>query len=176
RSGDFARSRELNIDGHLLKPAQQNELLETIYSIMSRPSGDGAARPQVSQPADSASAAPPAGAQLRILVAEDNEFNAQLMEKLLVRRGHGVRLVSNGREAVDLANAADFDLLFLDVHMPELDGFQVIRAIRERERGTGSHLPVIALTARSREEDRERCLAAGMDGFLAKPIQAAALW
>jgi CheY-like chemotaxis protein len=109
-------------------------------------------------------------------VAEDSEFNAQLMEKLLVKRGHTVRLVSNGREALTLANAADFDLLLLDVHMPELDGFQVIQSIRDHERDNGSHLRVVALTARSREEDRERCLAAGMDDFLAKPIRSDNLW
>ena len=109
-------------------------------------------------------------------MAEDNEFNAQLLERLLARRGHRVRLANNGREALALAEEGVFDLLLLDVHMPELDGFQVIRAIRERERSAGGHLPVIALTARSRQEDRERCLAAGMDDFLAKPIQAADLW
>ena len=117
---------------------------------------------------------PPSG--LRVLVAEDNEFNAQLLEQLLGRRGHRVRLASNGREALDLAGMGGFDLLLLDVHMPELDGFQVVRAIREREGMSGGHLPIIALTARSRKEDRERCLAAGMDDFLAKPIQAADLW
>src|SRR5262249_47428395 len=85
-------------------------------------------------------------------------------------------LANNGREALALADADDFDLLLLDVHMPELDGFQVVQAIRERERTAGGHLPVIALTARSRREDRARCLAAGMDDFLAKPIQAADLW
>jgi CheY-like chemotaxis protein len=109
-------------------------------------------------------------------VAEDNEFNAQLLEQLLVRRGHHVRLANNGREALSLAEEGAFDLLLLDVHMPELDGFQVMQAVRERERTVGGHLPVIALTARSRKEDRERCLAAGMDDFLAKPIQAANLW
>ena len=87
-----------------------------------------------------------------------------------------MRLANNGREALALAEEGAFDLLLLDVHMPELDGFQVIQAIRERERTAGGHLPVIALTARSRKEDRERCLAAGMDDFLAKPIQAADLW
>jgi CheY-like chemotaxis protein len=87
-----------------------------------------------------------------------------------------VQLATNGRETLSLAKAESFDLLLLDVHMPELDGFQVVAAIRERERQTGGHLPVIALTARSRIEDRERCLAAGMDDFLAKPIQAADLW
>jgi CheY-like chemotaxis protein len=113
---------------------------------------------------------------LRILVAEDNEFNAQLLEQLLGRRGHRVRLANNGRDALALAEEGPFDLLLLDVHMPELDGFQVIQAVREREQAAGGHLPVIALTARARKEDRERCLAAGMDDFLAKPIQAASLW
>src|SRR5262249_38137703 len=113
---------------------------------------------------------------LHILVAEDNEFNAQLLEQLLGRRGHRVRLAGDGREALRVAAEGGFDLLLLDVHMPELDGFQVVQAIRQRERSPGGHLPVIALTARARKEDRERCLAAGMDDFLAKPIQAADLW
>jgi two-component system, sensor histidine kinase and response regulator len=113
---------------------------------------------------------------LRILVAEDNEFNALLLEQLLVRRGHRVRLANNGRVALSLTEEEVFDVLFLDVHMPELDGFQVIQAIREREQSARGHLPVIALTARSRKEDREQCLAAGMDDFLAKPIQAGDLW
>jgi len=149
----------------------------------------------------------PASAPLRILVAEDNELNAQLLEQVLARRGHRVRLASDGREALALLGisgqgtenrgqkseirgqkssdhrpltsdplTSDFDLLLLDVHMPELDGFQVVQAVRERERTTGGHLPVVALTARSREQDRQHCLAAGMDDFLTKPIQAAHLW
>src|SRR5207302_4086790 len=118
----------------------------------------------------------PSSFSLSILVAEDNDFNARLLEQLLLRRGHRVQLASDGRKALSLAKAGGFDLLLLDVHMPELDGFQVIQAIRERERSAGGHLPVIALTARSQQEDRARCLAAGMDDFLAKPIQAADLW
>jgi CheY-like chemotaxis protein len=109
---------------------------------------------------------------LRVLVAEDNQFNAQLLEQLLGRRGHQVWVASNGPEALRLAETGAFDLLLLDIHMPELDGFQVAQAVRERERTAGGHLPIIALTARARKEDRERCLAAGMDDFLAKPIQA----
>jgi two-component system sensor histidine kinase/response regulator len=109
------------------------------------------------------------------LVAEDNEFNAQLLEQLLGRRGHRLRIANNGRDALALVEQGTFDLLLLDVHMPELDGFQVVRAVRERERTLGGHLPVIALTARSRKDDREQCLAAGMDDFLVKPIQAADL-
>ena len=171
RPGDPARSRELRIDAHLLKPVQQDELLETIYRVMSRSQGNApplgpahahpASRPRQSRPR----------APLHILVAEDNEFNAQSWSTL-VRQGHRVRLASNGREVLALAEQGGFDLLLLDVHMPELDGFQVVRAVRERERTAGGHLPVIALTARSRKEDRERCLAAGMDDFLTKPIQS----
>ena len=118
----------------------------------------------------------PHPSSLLILVAEDNDFNAQLLEKLLATRGHRVRLANDGRKALSLAEDSAVDLLLLDVHMPELDGFQVIQAIRQRERSTAGHLPVVALTARSRKEDRDRCLAAGMDDFLAKPIRAADLW
>jgi two-component system sensor histidine kinase/response regulator len=176
RPGDLARSRELRVNAHLLKPVQQDELLETIYRVMSR--GDGNVPPAAGPVAERGRprAPAPAARPLRVLVAEDNEFSAQLLEQLLGRGGHRVRLATNGREALALAAEEDFDLLLLDVHMPELDGFQVIQAIRERERTSGGHLPVIALTARSRNEDRERCLAAGMDDFLAKPIQAADLW
>jgi CheY-like chemotaxis protein len=110
------------------------------------------------------------------LVAEDNEFNARFLERLLTPRGHTVQLASNGRDALKLAAEERVDLLLLDVHMPELDGFQVVQALRTRERTEGGHLPVIALTARSRREDRERCLAAGMDDVLTKPTRPADLF
>ncbi len=177
--GNLARLRELRIDAQLLKPAQQDELLETIYQVMNRTKGDkvveAAGRQPSGEPAPEG-LRPAASTTLSILVAEDNDWNAQLLEQLLVQRGHRVRLASDGRKALSLAQAGTFDLLLLDVHMPELDGFQVIGAIRERERSAGGHLRVVALTARSRKEDRERCLAAGMDDFLAKPIQASDLW
>ena len=112
-----------------------------------------------------------------MLVAEDNDFNAQLIEHLLIRRGHRVSLAQNGRDALALLlGDSTFDLLILDIHMPELDGFDVTRAIRRRELETGGHLPVIALTARSRSEDRDKCLAAGMDEFMTKPFRADDLW
>jgi PAS domain S-box-containing protein len=170
RPGDLARAREQRVDSHLLKPVQQDELLETIHRVMSRSNSDVPTAPGPS------GAGERPRAPLHILVAEDNEFNAQLLEMLLGGRGHRVRLANNGREALSLTREGGFDLLLLDVHMPELDGFQVIQAVRERERTTGGHLPVIALTARSRKEDREQCLAAGMDDFLAKPVQTADLW
>ena len=163
RQGDPARSRELRIDAHLLKPVQQDELLETIYRVMSRPTGNGPTTVRPAPPQELAAAPVATTPPLHILVAEDNEFSARLMDQLLARQGHRVRLANNGREALVLAKENVFDLLLLDIHMPELDGFRIIEAIRERERATRGHLPVIALTARSRKEDRERCLAAGMD-------------
>jgi CheY-like chemotaxis protein/DNA invertase Pin-like site-specific DNA recombinase len=116
------------------------------------------------------------GVPLRILAAEDNDFNRDLLEHVLARLGLSAAMAVNGREALALLERGPFDLLLLDVHMPELDGFQVVGAIRERERTSGGHLPVIALTARSRKEDRERCLRAGMDECLTKPYSAADLW
>ena len=109
-------------------------------------------------------------------MAEDNEFNAVLLEQLLGQRGHSVRIAKDGREALAAVQGERFDLLLLDMHMPEMDGFQVTEELRERERQSGGHLPVIALTARSRTEDREQCLAAGMDDFLSKPIRPPDLW
>jgi CheY-like chemotaxis protein/HPt (histidine-containing phosphotransfer) domain-containing protein len=169
RPGDPARSREMRIDGHLLKPVQQDELLETIYRVIGR-SGDE------TSPAREAALEPiPAAVPLRILVAEDNEFNAQHLRQFLASRGHSVHLARDGHEALDLSAGGVFDLLLLDIHMPELDGFHVVRALRAREQAAGGHLPVIALTARSRAEDRRQCLAAGMDDYVSKPIRTADL-
>jgi PAS domain S-box-containing protein len=221
RPGDPARSRELRIDAFLRKPVQQEELLETIYRVMSRATermkDEGGRMKEDKKSAsgsDSSLIPHPSSLPLNILVAEDNEFSARLMEQLLTRGGHRVRLATNGREALALlgigdqksevrgqksevrgqkseggANeeltsltsdlrplTSDFDLLLLDIHMPGLDGFGVVGAIREREHAAGGHLPVIALTARSRKEDRERCLAAGIDDFLTKPVPTAALF
>jgi PAS domain S-box-containing protein len=137
---------------------------------------------------DSSAVPPRASGSLRILVAEDNEFNARHLEQVLIRRGHRVTIVNDGLEALAALGiriqqstqpdfrASDFDVFLLDLHMPELDGFQVVRTLREWERVAGGHLPVIALTARSRNEDRERCLAAGMDDFLTKPVRSAELF
>jgi PAS domain S-box-containing protein len=175
RPGDPARFRELKIDVQLLKPVQQEELLETIYRVMSRRNDDQVTRWQGDKVTETSqrpvTLSPRHPVTLSILVAEDNELSAQVLEQSLVRQGHRVRLASNGREVLTLAQQGSFDLLLLDVHMPEMDGFQVVRAIRERELTTGGHLPIIALTARSRKEDRERCLAAGMDDFQTKPIR-----
>jgi PAS domain S-box-containing protein len=176
RAADVPRFRELGVHAYLLKPVQEEQLLDAIHQVMSGSNGMAAPAPAPPCEPERISVPAPAGQPLRVLVAEDNEFNSQLIEELLGRRGHTVRLVDNGRDALRLAEGQAFDVLLLDVHMPELDGFEVARGIREHERTTGEHLPIVALTARSRKEDREQCIAVGMDDFLAKPINAADLW
>jgi len=136
----------------------------------------GAAADKVATSTPELRAFPAPAAPLHILVAEDNEFNVILLKQLFDLRGHGVRFASDGREAVALATEGRFDLLLLDIHMPEMDGFAVAQAIREDERRGGNHLPIIAFTARAGKKDRERCITAGMDDFLSKPVQAEALW
>jgi signal transduction histidine kinase/DNA-binding response OmpR family regulator len=175
RPGDWDRIRELRIDAHLLKPIQQDELLDNIYLVMSRSRSDEPTEARSAAGQELSTAPAPVTTRLHILLAEDDDFSAHFMEQLLARGGHRVRLTTNGREALALAQEDIFDLLLLDIHMPELDGFGVVGAIREREQATGAHLPIIALTARSRKEDRDHCLAAGMDDYLTKPVAAAAL-
>jgi two-component system sensor histidine kinase/response regulator len=180
RPGDPAHSRELRIDAHLLKPVQQDELLEIIYRVLSRPVSGDVAEDRMDLIAEAAVSTPATTAaserRLRVLVAEDHPFNQQLVEHLLRRKGHDIRVASDGREALAALEQDSFDLMLLDVHMPGCDGFQVIEALRQREQATGGHLSVIAMTARAMRSDRERCLQAGMDNFLAKPIAPAELF
>ena len=150
------------------KPLVKSELYSALRRLLS--------------PNDAASASPSPhhllakSQSLRVLVAEDNEFNVMLTRELLVRRGHDVHLVRSGVDALAELETARYDVLLLDLHMPGMDGFEVIGNVRAREQTRGGHLPVIALTARAHPADRERCLAAGMDDFLSKPINSAALW
>ena len=115
------------------------------------------------------------GRRLRVLLAEDNEVNQELAVRMLEKRGHAVTVAGNGREALAALGGGAFDLVLMDVQMPEMDGLEATAAIREREAGAGRHIPVIALTAHAMKGDRERCLAAGMDGYLSKPIRTAEL-
>jgi two-component system, sensor histidine kinase and response regulator len=107
----------------------------------------------------------------RVLLAEDNLVKQRLASRKLEKRGHSVVVAGNGLEALEALEKESFDLVFMDVQMPEMDGFEATAAIRKGERGTGIHLPVVALTAHAMKGDREKCLAGGMDGYLSKPIR-----
>ncbi len=168
--GDVARCRELGIAVYLIKPIRQSELLEAILVALGRPSREGE-RPTVL----TRHSLREARRKLRVLVAEDNVVNQELAVRLLEKQGHTVAVAGNGREALDAlekATSRGFDVVLMDVQMPEMDGLEATAAIRQKEKATGRHLPIIAMTAHALKGDRERCLAAGMDDYLAKPIQA----
>jgi len=173
RKGDAGRYHELGIARYLTKPVKQSELLDAILMAFGGRRRDGV--PVESVPARTV---PPVNAEagpLRILLAEDNAVNQRLAIRLLEKQGHRVALANNGREAVEAVLRQTFDVVLMDVQMPEMNGFEAAAAVRAAERGTGRHLPIIALTAHAMKGDRERCLEAGMDGYLSKPIQTRAL-
>jgi PAS domain S-box-containing protein len=165
RHGDAARRRKLRVCGHLMKPVRESELLKTILTALGA-RGTGSSQPEpVGRPV-----LRPNRHQLRVLVAEDNSINQRLALRVLEKLGHIATPVSNGCEAVEAVQNESFDLVLMDVQMPEMDGFQATMAIRERERSTGAHQIIIAMTAHAMKGDEERCLAAGMDNYIPKPI------
>jgi CheY-like chemotaxis protein len=168
RQGDAARCRGLGLAGYLTKPFKPSELLDAIVAAV------GAGRPPAGAPV-AESSVPPC-APLRVLVAEDHPVNRMLVRRLLERQGHAVAIVNNGREAVAAFTGQPFDVVLMDVQMPEMDGFEATALVRRHEAGTGRHTPVYAMTAHAMKGDRERCLEAGMDGYLAKPLAAVELW
>jgi CheY-like chemotaxis protein len=129
-----------------------------------------------SAPRPVAPAPPPPAPALRILVAEDNLVNQALVRGLLLRQGHTVTVVANGREAVEANERESFDVVLMDVSMPEMDGLEATALIRRREATRGGRVPIVAMTAHAMKGDRERCLESGMDAYLAKPLSAAELW
>jgi signal transduction histidine kinase/CheY-like chemotaxis protein len=166
--GDAERCQELGVAAYLLKPIRQSELREAIARVLGARKQEGAI-PLVTR--FSLQAARDPSAFLRILLAEDNAVNQRLAVRLLEKRGHHVVVAGNGREALEALGKESFDLVLMDVQMPEMDGMEATAAIREREKGSGFHQPIIALTAHAMKGDREKCLAAGMDGYLTKPIR-----
>jgi PAS domain S-box-containing protein len=177
RSDDAARCRRAGIDKYLVKPVKHSDLLDmlaALFRVSTRTARES--RPSRKQPTPGAAGV--RGRPLRILVAEDNLVNRRLVTTLLQKRGHKVTAVENGRaalESIDAAGARAFDLVLLDLQMPEMGGLEATQAIRDREGKTRRRLPIVALTAHAMQGDRERCLDAGMDGYLSKPIDVADL-
>jgi CheY-like chemotaxis protein len=166
--GDAERCRQLGVAAYLLKPIRQSELREAIAQVLGARERTGAI-PLVTR--YSLQDARDPTAVLRILVAEDNLVNQRLVVRLLEKRGHRVVLAATGQEAVEALNKGTFDLVLMDVQMPEMDGLDATQIIREKEKKTGKHQPIIALTAHAMSGDRDRCIAAGTDGYLTKPIR-----
>jgi len=164
--GDAARCRKLGIGVYLIKPIRKAELLEAILAALGKaPGKEGATLITRHTLRENRR-------KLQILLAEDSEVNQNLAVHLLEKRGHIVTIASTGSEAVALVKKSRFDLVLMDVQMPEMDGFEATAVIRKEEESTGKRLPILALTAHAMGGDRERCLAAGMDGYIAKPLHA----
>jgi CheY-like chemotaxis protein len=168
QSQSASRCRELGIELYLIKPVRPEVLLQSIRKAL------GTSRAEAARPAK---AAPTENAQrrARILVAEDVSVNQKLAVAMLTKMGHSVTVAGNGVEAVARWSEEPFDLIFMDVQMPEMDGLEATRRIRRMEASTERHIPIVATTAHAMTGDAERCLAAGMDGYVSKPISFKAL-
>ena len=166
RAGYSTRSRSLGIAHNLLKPVKQSDLLEAIGAAVAvAPSVETSRRDEA--PMDE----PMAVERCRVLLAEDGVINQQVAVRLLEERGHSVEVVNNGRAAVERVAEQPFDVVLMDVQMPEMDGIEATAAIRRAEAQTGGHIPIVAMTAHAMKGDRDRFLAAGMDGYVAKPVR-----
>jgi len=168
--GDAARCRELGISAYLVKPIRQGELLEGICSVLQESAGKKAA-PLVTQHSLRENRN-----RFRVLLAEDNPVNQMLATRLLEKRGFDVTVAEDGKAALRELNKSSFDVVLMDIQMPNMGGFEATAAIRSREKSTGAHIPVIAMTAHALKGDEERCIAAGMDAYVSKPIRTSELF
>ncbi len=173
QQGEHERCRKLGISAYLAKPIQPAELLDAILNALSlhasKPSNTQQKTQEVLPQSDRRQ-------EMKVLLAEDNAVNRTLATRLLQKHGHTVIVVENGRQALEALERENVDLVLMDVQMPEMDGLEATAAIREKEKKTGDHLPIIALTAHAMKGDREKCLAAGTDDYLTKPIRTADLF
>jgi signal transduction histidine kinase/DNA-binding response OmpR family regulator/HPt (histidine-containing phosphotransfer) domain-containing protein len=174
--GDADRCRQLGVNHFVTKPIKQSDLFDAVMKALAAAASDEQPtdddRATAPESPDRAPATPP----LRILLAEDNAVNQRVAARLLEKRGHSVVVAENGKEAIDRLAQGSIDLILMDVQMPEMDGLEATAAIRARESGTATHTPIIAMTAHAMRGDRERCLEAGMDEYVSKPIQPAELF
>ena len=166
RPEDYAKCERLRVIAHLMKPVKQSELFDVMVSALGVTATEDAVEPPEKAPADVPLA------PLRILLAEDSPFNQKLAIGLLEKHGHHVTVVDDGTKAVARVRQEPFDLVLMDVQMPHMDGLEATATIRQQEQETDRHIPIIAMTAHAMKGDRERCLEAGMDGYLSKPIYA----
>ena len=170
RQENAERCHELGMKGYLTKPIRRAELLSTILTaVHAVPDSEGetiASRHSVERSEKC----------LRILLTEDNLVNQKLAVRLLEKRGHSITVANNGREAIEAIERDQFDVILMDVQMPEIDGFEATKLIRANELKTGGHLPIVAMTAHAMKGDRERCLDVGMDGYIAKPLHPTELF
>jgi signal transduction histidine kinase/DNA-binding response OmpR family regulator/ligand-binding sensor domain-containing protein len=181
--GDAVRCRDVGVSAYLTKPIKQSDLLEAIRTVLGTPAQETNYPSLVTRhtirenrldlPAYKGMRA---SRGLRILLAEDNTVNQMLAVRMLSKWGHKVVVAGDGREALGVLEKQSFDLILMDVQMPEIDGIEATRRIREKEKSTGAHIPIIAMTAYAIKGDRERCLMAGMDDYVSKPIQVKQLF
>ncbi|NLX94654.1 MAG: response regulator [Rhodopirellula sp.] len=169
RPGDIHRCEEMGIAAYLMKPIKQSELFDAIMVAM------GITAPE-DEAISSTALQPSRLAPLRILLAEDSLVNQKLAVAVLEKNGHTVTVANNGREALASLAHDNYDLVLMDVQMPEMDGLEATQAIRAREKQTGRSLPIIAMTAHALKGDRERCLEAGMNDYVSKPVHAQELF
>ena len=162
---------ELEITSHVIKPVSETQLRQAIINTLHPQSVLEESHTQANQ-----SLTYQSSTSLRVLLADDNEVNCRFGERLLTSRGHQVTLATNGKAALELYQRAEFDLILMDVQMPMMNGLEATAAIRQLESRTDRHIPIIAMTARAMKGDREECLAAGMDGYITKPIRAEQLF
>jgi CheY-like chemotaxis protein len=164
--GEVNRCEKLKVDGYLTKPIKQSDLFDTIVTVFGKSLEEGRmttlTRHKLRENRK----------QLKILLAEDNLVNQKLGLRVLEKRGHTVKIANNGLEALTALEKESFDLVLMDVQMPEMDGFEATEAIRRKEKKSGGHVPIIAMTAHAMKGDKEKCVRKGMDGYVSKPIKA----
>jgi CheY-like chemotaxis protein len=173
RLGDVRRCRELGISAYLMKPVRRDELRESIVSALTVQTADRGKDNHVLELDDRSGISPARNQRgLRLLLTEDNVVNQRVAVRILEKAGYYVVTANNGREALEASQAQEFALILMDVQMPEMDGLEATTAIRLKEKATGDHIPIVAMTAHAMKGDETRCLAAGMDGYISKPIRA----
>jgi two-component system, sensor histidine kinase and response regulator len=180
--GDSGRCRQLGVEAHLTKPIRQSELLNAILGLFGTAIPGESIGPPVEAKPPQRAGRQPLTTKLRILLVEDNVVNQKLALGMLTKRGHAVVVAENGREALSLLaqqrndGAQPYNLVLMDIQMPIMDGFEATAAIRADEKLIGSHIPIVAMTAHAMKGDRERCLEAGMEGYISKPIHSTTLF